>query len=148
VKFIPRHNQIIGRIVIKRMLSTIVRPDETKNTTKFVLVDAVGPDAAAAGLKIGDVVLPNVMSNIFLDGGAVYRPLVDEKSVACVVADVTLDELAVQNDGATKFVTLDDPEAAQSLGTNPPPPQSRQMTEAELDSALRRHVPALTGEPV
>ena len=57
MKFVPRHSQAIGRVVVKRILSTIIRPDETKNTTKFVLIDGVGPDAAAAGIKVGDIVL-------------------------------------------------------------------------------------------
>ena len=115
MKLVPRHNQAIGRIVIKRILSAIVRPDETKNTTKFVLDDSVGAGAEAEGIKVGDVVLPVQLSNIMLDGGASFRPIVDEKDVRAFVTDVTLEELMVQTDNGGKFVSLGDTEAAQSL---------------------------------
>jgi len=115
VKLVPRQNQAIGRIVIKRILANIVRPDETKNTTKFVLIDAVGSEAQAAGIKVGDVVLPDKLSNILLDGGVSFRPIVDEKDIRAIVTDVTLDELMVQTDNGSKFVTFDADDAAQSL---------------------------------
>lgn len=116
MKFIPRHNQVIGRMVMKRMLTSIVRPDETKGTTKFVLIDAVGPGAAAAGLKVGDVVVPSSMSHVVLDGGVSFRPLVEEANVALIVTDVSLDELLVQSDGGSQYVAFSDPMAAKSLG--------------------------------
>jgi hypothetical protein len=115
VKFVPRHNQAIGRVVIKRMLASIVRPDETKGTTKFVLIDGVGPQAEAAGIKVGDVVLPEKMSQITLDGGFVFRPLIDEKEIMAIVTGVTVDELMVQTDNGSKFVAFDAEDAAKSL---------------------------------
>jgi hypothetical protein len=119
VKLIPRHNQVIGRIVIKRVLSSIVRPDETKGTTKFVLVDAVGPGAAAAGVRVGAVVLPKMMSNIVLDGGVIFRPLVDEENIAATLTDLDLSEFAVQTDSGAEYVPLDSPRAARSLAESP-----------------------------
>lgn len=115
MKLVPRRNQIIGRIVVKRILSTIVRPDETRNTTKFVLVDAAGPVAQAAGIKVGDIVLPNKMGNIQLDGGVSFRPIVDEEDIRAIVTGVTLDELVVQTDSGSGFVPFGDKEAAKSL---------------------------------
>ena len=115
MRFIPRRNQAIGRVVIKRMMSFIVRPDETKNTTKFVLIDAVGSEAQAAGIKVGDVVLPEKLGNIVLDGGASFRPLIDEKDIKLFVTDVPLNELMVQTDNGSQFVPFDDKDAAKSL---------------------------------
>ncbi len=116
MKFIPRHNQVIGRMVMKRMLTSIVRPDETKGTTKFVLIDAVGPGAEAAGLKVGDVVVPSSMSHVVFDGGVSFRPLVEEANVALIVTDVDMNELLVQSDGGSQYVPFNDPIAAKSLG--------------------------------
>jgi len=116
VKLTPRHSQIIGRVVIKRALSSIVRPDETRATTKFVLVDAVGPKAAAAGIRVGDIVLPRMMSNIQLDGGV---SLVDEPDIAAILTDVDAATIAVQTDGGTEYVPLDSPRAARSLAESP-----------------------------
>jgi hypothetical protein len=116
MKFVPRRNQAIGRIVVKRIYSTIVRPDETKNTTKLVLIDAVGAGAEAAGIRVGDIVLPGKMGNILLDGGASFRPLVDEEDVRAWATEVTLDELVVQTDNGSGFVAFDAKDAAQPLG--------------------------------
>jgi hypothetical protein len=115
VKLTPRGAQIIGRIVIKRVLSAIVRPDETRETTKFVIVDAVGPKAAAEGIRVGDVVLPHQMSNIKLDGGVYVRPLLNEKDVVAHLRGVNLAGLAVQTDGGTEYVDFDSPKAAASI---------------------------------
>lgn len=129
MKFVPRHSNIAGRIVIKRILSSIVRPDETKDTTKFVLVDAVGPDAAKEGIKVGDVLVPNGVGVIKLDGGACVRPMLEEKNAAFFVRDITLDDLAVQTDNGLQYVPFNSPDAAKPLGQNPPPP------EAEIEGA-------------
>jgi hypothetical protein len=118
VKLVPRGSQVIGRVVVKRVLSAIVRPDETRETTKFVLVDAVGPDAAAKGVKVGDVILPTAMSNIKLDGGVSVRPIVPEAGIAAFLTGVDVAQLAVQTDGATEYVAFGDPRAAQSIAEN------------------------------
>jgi hypothetical protein len=115
MKLTPRRSQVIGRIVIKRVLSSIVRPDETKDTTKFVLVDAVGPDARDRGVRVGDVILPTAVSLIALDGGVSRRPMVDEDHIAATLTDVSPDDLAVQTDSATEYVPFDSPRAARSL---------------------------------
>lgn len=127
MKLIPRSNQVIGRVVIKRRVSTIVRPDETRETTKFVLIDALGASVAAKGFKVGDVILPTAMANIKFDGGASFRPIVHEDNIAAVLADVTLDELAVQTESGSEYVPLDSPKAAQSIAEN-----SAEATDAEL----------------
>jgi hypothetical protein len=115
VKLVPRRNQTIGRVVTKRIMSTILRPDETKNTTKFVLIDGVGPGAQAAGIKVGDIVLPSKMGNIQLDGGVRFRPIVDEEDIRAIVNDVPLEEFVVQTDNGSHFVPFDDKDAAKSL---------------------------------
>lgn len=115
MKLIPRRSQAIGRVVTQRILSAIVRPDETKNTTKFVLIDAVGADALAAGIKVGDVVLPQKMGNIQLDGGIRFRPILEEEDIRAVVTGLSLNDLVVQTDSGSHFVPFDDKDAAQSI---------------------------------
>jgi len=129
VKLTPRRNQVIGRIVIKRVLSTIVRPDETKDTTKFILIDAVGPDAHDKGLRVGTIILPTAMSVINLDGGVVRRPMVDEDHIAAILTEVSPDDLAVQTDSATEYVPLDSPRAALPLAESLIP-EPRSSSEA------------------
>jgi hypothetical protein len=121
VRFIPRRDQIIGRVVIQRRKSAVVRPDETRDTTKLILVDAVGPIAAAAGIRVGDVVLPNAMGNIVLDGGVSFRPILSEANVLATMVGLRVEEMLIQVEGATKFVPFGDAEAAQSLAESPPP---------------------------
>lgn len=116
MKFVPRRNQAVGRVVVKRLLSFIVRPDETKNTTKYVLIDAVGTGAEAAGIRVGDIVLPSKMGNIVLDGGVSFRPLLDEEDIRGWATDVTLAELVVQNDSGSEFVSFDNKDAAKPFG--------------------------------
>ena len=115
MKFFPRHGQIIGRMMIRKSESTIILTNEAQ-VTKFLLVDAVGPDARAAGIKVGDLVVVTALKNIVLDAGAVYLPMSEEKDVALIVTDLPLDALLVQTAGGKKFVPLDSSEAAKSLG--------------------------------
>jgi hypothetical protein len=113
VKFLPRNSQIIGRMVIHRSESQIIRVDESK-VTKFILVDAVGDEAAAAGIHPGNVVVPTALGNIIMNDG--FRPVLEEKNVAFFVTDAGPDEFLIQTDTGTRFVPLDSSEAAQPLG--------------------------------
>lgn len=115
MKFVPRNSQIIGRMAIRRSDSKIIRVDETK-VTKFILVDAVGDEAAARGVKVGDVVIPTALSNIVFDGGTRFRPILEEKSVACFVTEMSMDDLLVQSEIGAQFVPFESPEAAKSMG--------------------------------
>lgn len=113
MKFVPRRNQVIGRVVIRRTLTSIVLVDESK-VTKFILIDAVGEEAAANGVKVGDVIVPLTINNIMLNNG--FRPVLDEKNIAFFVTDIAPGELMVQTDSGSKYVPLDAEDAAQSLG--------------------------------
>ena len=115
MKLAPRHNQAVGRMVIKRSDSKIIHTDETK-VTKFVLIDAVGEDAVAAGIKVGDVVVATKLNHMIFDAGRRFRPLVDEKDIACFVTDLQPGELLVQVENGAKYVLFDDQDAAVSLG--------------------------------
>jgi hypothetical protein len=120
VNYEPRHGQAVGRVVIKAVSAvsaTIVRPDESKGTTKLVLLDAVGPDLEEKGLKVGDVVLPSKVSSVVMDGGASFRPVVHEQDILLVVRDWTsLNEFRVQTESGAEYVAFDHPKAAPSLG--------------------------------
>ncbi len=119
MKFVPRHTQVVGRIVVKKRASSqIVRPDETKGITKFVLIDALGPEAEASGLKVGDIVLPQQISNVVLEGGTSFRPMFDEREIKLLVRELDSSEMMIQTDNAANFVPYDSPDAAKSLGAS------------------------------
>jgi hypothetical protein len=115
VKFTPRNNQIIGRMTIKRSESKIIRIDETK-VTKYLLVDAVGPGAAAKGVKVGDLLVVLKLRHIVQDAGLVYVPFADEEDIALFVTDVAPNELLIQTLSGKEFVQFDSPDAAESFG--------------------------------
>lgn len=118
MNFEPRNGQMIGRIIVRCPASDIIRPDPTRNTTKFVLIDAVGPSVAAKGLKVGDVVLPIKINTILLDNGSSFRPMIEESEVALIVRDWgSLDAFHVQSENGSEYVPFGDPRAAKSLGT-------------------------------
>ena len=120
MKLLPRKNQIIGRVVVERPQSTIIRPDATKGTTKLVLIDAVSPGAEAAGLKVGDVIVPAKINHFMLEGGARFRPLMDESDALHLVTDLSLDDLHVQTENGQEYVPFDSEQAAKSLGAQQP----------------------------
>ncbi len=115
MKFVPRNSQIIGRMTIRKSESKIIRVDATK-VTKYILVDAVGPKAAEAGIKVGDLVLVISIRHIVQDAGMVFIPFADEKDVVLFATDVTLNDLLVQTPGGKEFVPFDSLEAAPSFG--------------------------------
>jgi hypothetical protein len=116
ISFQPRRDQAVGRIVVRLTVSAIVRPDETKGTTKFLLIDAVGPDLK--DLKVGDVVMPTAISGISMEGGVSFRPMANDANIALVVRDwKSLDEFLVQNESGSEYVPFSDPRAAKALGT-------------------------------
>lgn len=114
MKFEPRSSQAVGRMVIKQSSSSIILSNETK-VTKFILVDAVGTEAEANGIKVGDLVLPKVVYNVVLEAGSVFCPWFEEKDVVLFVRDVKREDLLVQTAAGTKFVPFDSPDAAKPL---------------------------------
>jgi hypothetical protein len=118
VNFEPRRNHAVGRVVVRLSHSSIIRPDETKGTTKFMLVDALGPDLAATGLKVGDIVMPTKINGIAMEGGASFRPTAEDEHIIIILRDwKSLDEFRVQTESGSEYVPFSDPRAAKSLGT-------------------------------
>lgn len=119
MKFIPRNDHIIGRMMIKRSDSLIIQTEATK-VTKYVLVDAVGPGAAAKGIKVGDVVVITKLMNIVQDAGRVFIPFCEEKDVALFATDVNVKtDLLMQTPKGNEFVAFDHENAMQSVGVDP-----------------------------
>ncbi len=128
MKFAPRRSQIIGRMLIEKTQSTIILVNEAQ-VTKYLLVDAVGVEAAAIGIKVGDIVVPKALGNMVLKNGTIYSPWLEEKDIGVFAKEWTLDEFLVQTNSGKQFVPFDSPEAMQSLGWVPP------AVEEELKAA-------------
>jgi len=108
-----------------------MRPDDTKGTTKLMLIDAVGPDTG--GLQVGDIVLPTTVIGILMENGAAFRPMAEEKNIALVVRDWTsLDEFHVQTESGAQYVKFSDPKAAKSLGAVAEPSSLVRQNGTEL----------------
>jgi hypothetical protein len=118
VKFEPRPHQAVGRVVLRTVASsTIVRPDESKGTTKFMLLDAVGSDFEKEGFRVGDIVVPQKVSSVVMEGGASFRAILDLDDILVTVRDwSSLDEFRVQTESGSEYVAFSDPRAAPSLG--------------------------------
>ena len=93
MKLKPLQKWVIGRIAITRVSSTIVLSDATKNVTKFALIEAVSPEAEAAGFKIGDLVMAKTMHNIFLKGGSYHRVTFPIDEAVCIAEGVSFEDL-------------------------------------------------------
>lgn len=119
MKFIPRNDQLIGRMTIKRSESKIIVSDPTK-VTKYILVDAVGPGAAAKGIKVGDYVVVVSVRHIVQDAGRVFIPWADEKDVHLFATDIGPNEMLIQTLNGKEFVAFDSLEAAPSFGAPAP----------------------------
>jgi hypothetical protein len=105
-------------MTIRRSESKIIVSDPTK-VTKYILVDAVGPGAAAAGIKVGDCVVVLSVRHIVQDAGMVFIPFAEEKDVALFATDVGPNELLVQTLNGKEFVAFDSSDAAPSFGASP-----------------------------
>ena len=114
MKFAPRRSQIIGRMLIEKSQSLIITIDETR-VTKYLLVDAVGVEAAAVGIKVGDVVVPKAVGHMILKNGTIYSPWIEEKDIGVFAKDWSLDDFLVQTHSGKQFVPFDSPEAMESL---------------------------------
>lgn len=112
MKLVPVENEMIGRLVIKRSDSMIIRVDETK-VTKFVLIDGIGESVTR--YKVGDVVLAKKVNNMIFDAGAIWRPLIEASDVACYATELAPGELYMQTENATQYVPFDSDQAAKSL---------------------------------
>jgi hypothetical protein len=124
MKFSPRGNMIMGRMVIRKSESLIILTDQAK-VTKFILVDGVGPDAAAKGIQIGDLVIASALSNIVMDRGTVYLPVCEEKNIVFFVEDVEMDQLLVQDKSGNNYVAFDSDEAAPNVAAAAREPEAQ-----------------------
>jgi hypothetical protein len=106
VKLIPQNNQLVGRLLITKLDSPIVSPDPTKGVTKVILVQRVGADAAAAGYKPGDLVIPRAIGSMFLRGGTHHVVYCEVKEILFKVDDVCAEDF-VADDGKTAIRSLD-----------------------------------------
>jgi hypothetical protein len=124
MKFSPRGNMIMGRMVIRKSESLIILTDQAK-VTKFILVDGVGPDAAAKGIRIGDLVIASALGNIVMDRGTVYLPVCEEKNIVFFVEDVEMDQLLVQDKSGNNYVAFDSEDAAPNVAAPAREPEAQ-----------------------
>ncbi len=106
MKLVPKRDQILGRLLITKLASTIVAPDATRGVTKVLLVLAVGADAAEEGYKPGDLVIPRALGNMPLRGGSLYVYYCDRKEVLFTVEDASPGDF-VDSNGTTEVKSLD-----------------------------------------
>ena len=125
MKFSPRGNMIMGRMTIRKQESSIILTDEAR-VTKFILVDAVGPDAAAKGVKVGDLVVAKALGNIVMDAGTLYIPICEEPNIVFFVEEVEQGQLLVQNKTGKRFVAFDSDDAAPNVSA-----RARELPVAE-----------------
>jgi len=92
MRFEPMGKQVFGRLLITRVSEHIVASDPTKGVSKFVLLEEVGADAATAGYKIGDLVLPRRVDNVYLKGGSFHRVVLSIDDIVCRVHEIPLSE--------------------------------------------------------
>lgn len=94
MKLEPLKKQMIGRLVLTKREegNIILAEDPTKGVSKFVLLEAVSPEAEAEGHQIGDFVLPKFVNNIFLKGGRYHRVVVSTDDVVARVRGTPLSE--------------------------------------------------------
>jgi hypothetical protein len=111
-------------MVIRKTESLIILSDQAK-VTKFILVDAVGTEAAAKGIKVGDLVIASALGNIVMDRGTVYLPICEEKNIVFFVEDVTPDQLLVQDKGGHNFVAFDSDDAAPNVAAPAREPEAQ-----------------------
>lgn len=121
-------------MTIKRSDSKIIRVDETK-VTKYLLVDAVGPGAAAKGIKVGDYVVVTRIMHVVQDAGMVFIPFADEEYVALFAREIGPNELLMQTLSGKEFVAFDSPDAAPSFGAVEPPVEHKSNGEQHATEA-------------
>jgi hypothetical protein len=124
MRFSPRGNMIMGRMVIRKTDSLIILTDQAK-VTKFILVDGVGPDAATKGIKVGDLVIASALGNIVMDRGTVYLPICEEKNIVFFVEDVKPEQLLVQDKGGNNYVAFDSEDAAPNVAAPAREPEAQ-----------------------
>lgn len=89
----PKGDWIIGIAMIhKKESELIIRPDIAKGSSRCFLVEKVGPGAAGAGIKRGDIVCPEFVGDQLFYGGMYHRGVFEFTKIIDQVHDVTLDE--------------------------------------------------------
>jgi hypothetical protein len=88
----PLGGWVVGRIAITRASSTIALADPNKNVTKFALLEAVSPEAAARGFRPGQLIMAKSMHNIFLRGGTYHRVTFPLEEIICRANNMPLSD--------------------------------------------------------
>lgn len=106
MRLVPKRDQILGRLLITRLESTIIAPDPTKGVTKMLLVLAVGADAEKEGYKVGDLLIPRAIGNMPLRAGSQYAYFADRKDILFTVEGADPEDFT-DSDGRTVIESLD-----------------------------------------
>lgn len=117
-------------MMIKKSDSTIILTNADK-VTKYMLVDAVGPEAAREGIKVGDIVVVSRVNHIVQDAGRVFVSFAEEKEVLLFVTDVVPENLLMQTKDGKNFVPLDSKDAAEPFVPVPTKPNGETQYAAE-----------------
>lgn len=93
MKLAPATRWIVAKAAIIPPKSAIVRPDETRNITRCYLIEEVGPLAAEAGYRVGDLVVARAVHDMFLQGGEYRRVMFIAEEVILKIFDVSVKDL-------------------------------------------------------
>lgn len=95
----PKRNQVLGRPAeVRKSEGGLLLPDsQHKNTTVFVIVEAVGPEVRDC--KEGDIVIPRHVNHIFLRGGF-HRVTFEEEQILATVDETIRAQLTMSGEEA------------------------------------------------
>ena len=93
MKLAPTTRWIIAKAALIPSRSIIARPDATSNVTRCYLIEEVGPLAAEAGYRVGEIVIARAVHDMSLRGGEYRRVMFVAEEVIIRVSGVSAEEL-------------------------------------------------------
>ena len=106
MKLEPVRDWITGIAILHQKPSPIINPDVAKGTSRCFWIESVGPKAAEAGYKPGDIVVAKSVFDLLFYGGAYHRVTFVEEEVIQRVLDAPLSEFVLL-DGTTTADTIE-----------------------------------------
>lgn len=97
----PVRDWITAISILHQKPSPIINPDVSKDTSRCFLIESVGPKAAEAGYKVGDIVVAKSVFDLKFYGGAYLRVTFVKDEVIQRVREAPLNEFVLLSDVRT-----------------------------------------------